>query len=344
MKSISSTVIFSCLSVVMLFLFGMSDIAFAQEENLPLMIEPIYPENHNPETVGYFDLSVNQGERQTLEVRITNQQDKEVLVSIKPANAFTHPSGGIIYENDIDSPDTRLLENAVRVAEYITVDETVTIPPRTSISIPIDLHVPEVEGQTFLGGILFTTYGEENENQEEVEDGTANFVIKTETVHAVAVQMNLVNEVGSDFLLGNAGFIPETAQVYSEMTNHAQKIQDGITGTYFVTDGEGNELFSGKFGPFNMAPNTAIRFPIRWGHEMLEDGKYTLHMEGLSGDKTFESSETFTIENSDVEKYVEHTQTDLPQAQIEKGIPMWGWVIGAVLFGLIMFFIGRRRQ
>jgi hypothetical protein len=331
------------LTLLGVFLIFSGQYAEAEEAKLPLIIEPIYPENQNPLTKGYFDLRVTTGDNQSLSVRITNKEDKEMTITMKAANAFTNPTGGMMYEQKIDSPDTVLLNDAVFMADNIKIEETVTVPPLSSLDVPIDVTVPELEGQTFLGGILFTTQGAEAEQQQEVEEGTANFVLKTETIYAIAVQLNLQTEVPSNFLFGKAGFSTETAQVFIEMTNNAQKIQEEITGTYSVLDDGGNDLFSGKFGPFKMAPKSKIRYPFEWGHETLEDGTYTLTIEGTFGGEKVSSSEAFTIKSKDVEEYMEKTKPNLPEAQVNRGIPTWIWILGAVLFGIVMFLLGRKR-
>ncbi|HEO8419712.1 TPA: DUF916 domain-containing protein [Yersinia enterocolitica] len=314
----------------------------AEEASVPLTIEPIYPENQNPQTKGYFDLSVNSSEAQTLQVRITNNEDKEVTISIKPANAYTNPNGGMLYEDELDSTDTVLLEDAVRLAEFIKVEETVKVPPSTSVEVPIELTVPELDGQHILGGILFTMQGEETETQQEAEEGTANFILKTETVYAIALQLNIPNEVPDNFQFGEAGFIGETGFVFMEMSNDAKKIQEKIAGTYSVSDKDGNELFKGEYGPFKMAPKTKIRYPIQWNDETLEDGDYTLNIKGKVDGKEVSTAKPFTINNKDVTEYVEKTQAT--QVKVDNGIPIWVWIIGAVLFGLVMFLIGKRRK
>jgi hypothetical protein len=336
--------IISCLLVAILVLNGLSFSDVKAQENLPLIIEPIYPENQNPKTKGYFDLSVNPGEVQSLKVRITNNGDEELTVRMKTANAYTYPTGGMMYEVEINSPNTILLDDAVRLTEYLSIEEAVKVPPQSFVDVPIELRVPQLDGQNLLGGILFTTQGKEAEQQQEVEDGTANFVLKTETVYAIAVQLNLPTTVTSNLSLGEAGFIPATAQVFIEMMNDAHKIQEEITGTYRVTNEDGNELFSGDFGPFKMAPKSMIRYPFHWEHETLEDGTYTLDIQGNIEDQEFSNAKKFTIKNKDVQEFVERTQPNVPQANVDNGIPTWVWVIGGVLFGIVMFLLGKRKK
>jgi hypothetical protein len=331
------------LSITGLFTWDSQCRVFSAEAQLPLLVEPIYPENQNPQTKGYFDLHVKPGDKFSLSVRLTNKKDEEVTVRMKSANAFTNPSGGMMYEQEIDSTDTVLLEDAVRMADYMKIEEIIVVPPLSSVDIPIEVIVPETSGETLLGGLLFTTQGQATEEQQDVEEGKANFVIKTETVFAIAVQFNLPGEVAQDFFLGKAGFLPQSAHLFIEMTNNAQKIQEDILGTYTLLDNEEIELFKGEFGPFKMAPKSRIRLPFQWGHETLASGTYTVIIEGTFGGERITASEGFQIGDEDVEEYVEKTRPVLPEAQINKGIPTWIWIAGAILIGIIMFYIGKRR-
>lgn len=317
--------------------------AKAQDTKLPLTIDPIYPKNQNPQTKGYFDLSVHSNEKQLLKVRITNNEAKQITVNIKPANAFTNPSGGMMYGKEINSPDTILLPNAIRMAKYIGVQKSVTVPPSSSAEIPITIKVPKTNGQTLLGGILFTMQGNQTEKRQSVKKGTANFVLKSETVYAVAMQLNLPNKVATHFLIGQAGFSPENGNVYIEMTNDSQKIQEGINGSYTISNESGKKLFDGNFGPFKMAPESKIRYPIQWRAKTIDNGNYIIMLNGNVDGTKFKVTKKFTIGSNDVKEYAQKNQSNLPQTNVNKGISKWVWIIGAILFGVIMFFIGRRR-
>jgi len=321
-------------------------ITFSQEQSLPFTVEPIYPQNHNIQTKGYFDLFVKPGEKQTIQVRVTNNENKETTISIKSADAYTNPVGGIMYDVNIESPNTALLKDNVRLSKYLQVGETITVPPLTSIEVPIQVSVPDINVQTMLGGIIFTRKGDESRQQENTEEGTANFIINTETNIAIAVQLNVMDkEEQSNFSVGEAGFLPETSQVYIEMVNDAYKIQEDIAGNYEVINEQGHVLFEGQFGPFNMAPKTKIRFPIQWGNETVEDGDYNITVDGSIAGRKINQTIPFKIGVEDIEKFVEKNQRNLPEARVEEdGMPIWVWVVGIALFGIIMFLVGRKKS
>ncbi|WEG13231.1 DUF916 domain-containing protein [Pullulanibacillus sp. KACC 23026] len=324
--------------------------AMAQDSTIPLTIGPVYPKNQNPQTKGYFDLSVHANTKQTLSVKITNNQDRPVKISIAPANAFTNPTGGMMYKQNLDSSDAVLLPDAIKMANYLKVEKSVTVPPSSSVVVPIQLTVPDTGGQNLLGGILFTIPGTQTQTKQQAGKGKANFVIKTETVFAVAVQLNLPNKTASHFVVGNAGFAPNKGTAYIEMANDSQKIQDGVTGTYTVSTNNGKKLFSGQFGPFNMAPKSKIRYPIQWQNKTLNHGNYLIHLNGKVGDTTLKATKKFTIGSNEVKQYAQ--KYNPPQAATgNKGQPMWVWIGVALLFviivvlvGMIVFLMGRAKR
>nr|WP_106781029.1 DUF916 domain-containing protein [Lysinibacillus timonensis] len=326
---------------IWIFLVGNVEFVEAQDANMPITVEPKYPDNHNNETVGYFDLNVNPGDQQSIEIIITNKEDKEIKVNLASAYAFTNPTGGIMYKELIDSSETILLDNGIHIKENIQVEESVTIPPQSSVTVPIEFSVPQSNGETLLGGVLISTQGNTIQQQQEVEEGTANFTVNTEMVIAMAIKLNLPNSVDSNFQLGEAGFNGELAQVYLEMINDAQKIQEEVSGSYSITNQEGQELFNGEFGSFKMAPKTKIRYPIQWGYETLEEGNYTLNIQSES--LNLNEIKEFSIKDEDVVQFVEQSQTNVTVAKEEGGMPSWVWIAAVVLVGLLMFILGRRK-
>lgn len=327
---------------ILVVLFSLPMYASAAEAQSTMQVVPIYPPNQVPVTKGYFDVDVKPGEQLTLYVRLKNSDKKPITVQVELANAYTSPTGGIFYESEIDSDDTMLLENAVPMTDYLQTEESVKIPAGESFEVPIQVKVPESDGETLLGGILLTQVAEEKaEDAEKTGKDEAKFVVNTETRYAIAIKLNLENKSEPNFSLGKAGFISETAKVFIEMKNDAQLIQGEIEGSYSVLNNEGTELFKGVMNPFNMAPKSKIRFPFAWDQESLEDGTYTLALKGHAGKKEFSTEENFTISNKEVQEYAEKTN---PDAELKQGIPTWVWIVVAIVFGIIMFFVGRRKK
>lgn len=328
--------------IAFIFLLSLPAYASAAENREAMDVQPIYPDNQVPTTKGYFDVDVQTGEDLTLHLRLKNNDEEPITVRVEKANAYTSPTGGIYYKEEVNSEDTELLEDAVRLAEYITVEESVTIPANESLDLPVQVSIPEVDGETLLGGIQVTQIEEKKEEETVTSDDEANFTVNTETTYSVAIKLNTSKISEPEFSTGQAGFIAETAQVFLEMVNDAHLIQGEIEGTYSVLDNEGTELFTGEAGPFNMAPKSKIRHPFPWNHETLEDGDYTLVFNGRAGEQEFTAEENFTISNEAVEEYAEIINPS-PVVDQNQGIPAWIWICAIIISGAVLFLLGRRK-
>ncbi|WKA58330.1 DUF916 domain-containing protein [Planococcus shenhongbingii] len=324
------------------FLFFVPTITLAAEPTSSLEVEPIYPENQVMETKGYFDVDVLPDEQVTMHLRLRNNEETPIDVRVEKANAYTSPTGGILYQLETESEGTTLLDDAVRLADHMETEEMVTIPALESVDLPVQVTVPDIDGQTLLGGIKIIQLTDTKEAEGEAGKDEATFTIDTETAHVFAIQLNLPTNAEPDFSTGKAGFTAPTAQVYLEVINDAHLIQGNIEWTYSVLDHTGTALFDGTVTTFNMAPKSKIRFPAAWNHEELKDGSYTLVANGQAGDQVIEVEEPFEISTEEVEEYAEVIN---PTAVVEGGdIPMWVWVSIAVAFGVIMFLLGQRRK
>lgn len=333
---------FARVLITILFLFTLPLYASAAPSSL--QVEPVYPANQVPETKGYFDVDVVAEEQVDFQLRLQNTKDVPITVRVEKANAYTNPTGGIFYDTSIDSEDTMLLEDAILLADALKTEETVTIPANESFDLPIQVTVPQTDAQTLLGGIQVTQVEEATEEEgQELEKDEANFVLKTETTYAIAIQLNLPIKSEPNFSTGKAGFIAPTAQVFLEVINDAQLVQGDIAWTYSILNETGTKLFGETVTTFNMAPKSKIRFPFPWNHEELTDGSYTLVADGHAGDQVIAVEESFEISSEEVAEYAE-VINPTPDIEEEGEIPMWVWISIAFAFGIMMFLLGKRRQ
>jgi hypothetical protein len=332
-----------------LFIIGLcfvgTENAFSEEGGPPLSIEPIYPDNQDAKVKGYFKIRVEPNQKQTVKIRITNNLEDDQKVIIQKANGFTNPVGGMLYRETIDSNDSILLDDGIKLVDHIDVESEVTIAGKDTVEIPIDISVPDVDSGTILGAVRIVTEGKADEKSVEVEEGTANFVLQTETAQSIAIQLDLPKTVEPSFSMGKSGFTLNGPSAYMEMKNNAQMIQENLSGEYHLEDTDGNQLFQGEIPTFNMAPKTQINYPFQWNNETLEDGDYTLFVTLNANGEEVVAEESFTIGNDEVEEYVERNQPVVPEGQVENGIPIWVWILaGAIILAGVMFWLGRRNR
>jgi len=317
-------------------------VASAGAAEQPMSVKPILPENQKAGVHGYFNLLVNSGDKQTIYMQITNNKKENIVVTFAPANAYTRPEGGIFYDAEIDSPETILLDKFFSLSNYISMDKEVIIKPNETVNVPIEVTVPDMKSGSILGGVLISEKAPASEDvKEETKKDEAKFKVITETVFAVAIQLDLPDMPAPAFSFGKAGFNPVGPNVFIEMRNDAPMIQRQISGVYKVTNKDGQELFAGKFEPIIMAPKTQINFPMHWDSAALEPGEYTLSITANVAGKEIIAEENFNINNAAVEKYAE--KANQPIAKTQTGTLYFIAIPVVVILGGFMFWLGKRK-
>jgi len=317
-------------------------VASAGAAEQPMSVKPILPDNQKTGVIGYFNLLVNSGDKQTIYMQITNNKEENIVVTFAPVNAYTRPDGGIFYDAEIDSPETILLDKFFALSNYISMDKEVIIKPNETVNVPIEVTVPDIKSGSILGGVLISEKAPTSESiKEETKKDEATFKVVTKTVFAVAIQLDLPDMPTPAFSFGKAGFNPVGPNVFIEMRNDAPMIQRQISGVYKVTNKDGEELFAGKFEPIIMAPKTQINFPMHWDSAALEPGKYTLSVTANVAGKEIIAEENFNINNAAVEKYAE--RSNQPIAKTQTGALYFIIILGFVVLGGLMVWLGKRK-
>lgn len=334
---------FAFLSVLFIIVYTTSFTCLASTKVAaqPITVKPILPSNQKTGVTGYFNLSVNSGDSQIIYMQITNHKMESVDVTLVSANAYTRPEGGIFYDK-VSSPETILLDSSFALSEYIFTDPSITISSNETIKVPIKITVPDIKSGTILGGILISETADTGKAaNEDTKAGEAKFKLKTKTVYAVAIQLDLPNTPTSAFSFGKAGFTSSGAKIFIEMRNDAPMIQRDISGTYTVTKKGGEKLFGGKIVPMIMAPKTQINYSFPWSGT-LESGNYILSIAAsvAGGDVTIDRS--FTIEEKEIEEYSQKTNQLIVKT---KSYTLYFIMISATIaFGALIYYIVRRKR
>ncbi|KGR74920.1 WxL protein peptidoglycan domain-containing protein [Ureibacillus sinduriensis] len=316
-------------------LVGVQSTILAQET--PLEVHPVYPMNQKEEVKGYFQLAVNPDEQQTVKVKLVNKTVESLNVRIEPSNGYTNPEGGMLYEKELNSEDASLLREASEAKNFFKVKESITLEPQQTLEIPIEIIVPSRANGTFLGAVKFVVEGNK-ENEKKTKRGEANFVLKTEIAHAMAIQLDIGELPPPEFTLGDAGFNQIIGKVYITMINQAQRIQEAIEGTYLLQNEQGEIVSEGEFGPFKMAPTTRIRFPFAMGTKPLREGTYRLAVTMNVNGKEIIEEKDIIIGSKALEEFAERSSSTTVAVQ-GNGMPGWGWALIGGLVAVIIFFL-----
>lgn len=127
--------------------------AFA--DNSALGVDPIFPESQIDPKTGYYDLNVQPGQQQDLQMTLLNGGSKPLRVHISANPASTNDNGVIEYGKNKIKVDSSLKAN---VGKMITLPKEVTIPANSTTTVTAKLAVqPEHFDGIAVGGLSFVT-------------------------------------------------------------------------------------------------------------------------------------------------------------------------------------------
>lgn len=317
-----------------------------ENHSTPIEVTMDYPENQNPAVKGYYELNTKANQNQTLTLKLKNNTEEAINVSLNPANAYTSETGDIAYLPESNSNKLKLIENSIEMKKYIKVQESVSIEPKTIQEIPVEVTTPDAQEGTFLGAVLVQYEWKKIEESAQANDGEANFITKVQMENRIAVQLNLPAEAPGNVSVGKFG-VEDDESMYFELKNEAQRIQGDISGHYTVTNESGEVVHEKELAAFKMAPKTEVKHPIEFGEGEITEGVYTVDVKLNVEGRDLVSTGEIEIEEEFVEKQTERregSQHSETQSEDQGGIKLAIYIVIGLLFGILMFGLGRRKK
>jgi len=202
------------LVILLLLSFSVNPLFIVQaDENVGYSVQAELPDNQLDPSVSYFDLRVEPGQEQELQVTVFNHENEEITVRTVVYNASTNRNGLVVYEEQEEIDESL----KTPISELVTFEETEwTIPAASAEVITATLNTPEASFDGIkLGGLHFEKVMEDtgaeeginiqnkydyviglqiSENDEEVEPALALASVAPELVnHRTAVVANIQN-------------------------------------------------------------------------------------------------------------------------------------------------------
>lgn len=307
-----------------------------------ISVKAILPENqHNPD-VTYYDLRVTPGQTQEVKLEINNAGDKEENVTIALTDARTSRIGDIDYsvvENY--KKDSSLSTGLTDIAK---VESTATVPAKGSITVPIQIKVPQepFDGM-ILGGVTVT----QPEGQTSKSSKSKGMQIENRV--SITVGMKLTEsdtpvEAALDFVGAKAGQEAGRNQVEVTLQNHEPTVLEKIDyEAKLYKKGENEVLHERKVSGYRFAPNSSFTFPISWEGERFEQGTYRVKLTAVSQEtgQKWQWDEEFEITAEEAKK-LNDKAVDLEEK------PMWYYYlligIGVLVVLVVILLILRNRK
>lgn len=319
-------------------LFGAPQ-SLVEAAELNFSVKAILPENQIDKKQNYFDLRVKPGEKQTIEVEVTNSGDEEIEVDMYLAAASTNIKGVISYP-DPKSEDFKYDDTLkYPLPEIAKMPESVKVPAKSSVKVPIELSVPEEEFKGMIvGGIQFMKKEDESDSEEQ----GGGMGVRNKFMYRIGLKLTEEDDaVETDMkLLGvHAGQVSYRNVIYANLQNTEPAVMEDLSVEAKVyPKGSKNLLYQQKTSDMRMAPNSNFEFPISIGNKAFKAGKYTLHLVATAADdKRWEFTKDFEITSDEAKKYNEESAVEL---EYEPNLWLWiGIGIGVVLLLIILIVV-----
>lgn len=263
-------------------------------ERVGFTVRAKLPDNQIDKTRSFFNLKVEPGLKQTLEVEVinTSQEDREVQVELN--SAMTNANGVVDYSIQNVEYDQSL---EIPITEMASLrEDTVIVKAGQTASVFIELDVPE---QSFpgivLGGLTFS-----EANSSDSKDSTTEGVsLGSQYAYTIGLVLTEGEELEVDnlnLLSVEPGVVEGRKVIQATIQNDQAKIIRGITvEAELFKAGSQDVLREHTDSNLEMAPNSNFPFAIPWGRQPLEQGDYLLKMKAYTDTDEWIWEEKFEV-------------------------------------------------
>lgn len=331
--------LFALLLVGVMMLFLPHSLVEAAE--VSYTVQTKLPENQRNTDKTYFDLRMKPGQQQTVEMILTNKAEKEVTVDLHIADGMTNINGVIDYKK----PDEVLFDETLKtpMTSIAKIVSSVTIPAKGEITVPIELHMPEVEFNGMIIGAVVLRQVEEDDPEKGEKKGMGVHNVFQHQVGIVLTEND--NPIQPDMLLlgVKAAQVNYRNVVEATLRNPEPTVMEELKlEAKIYPRGSTTVVYEETKEQLRMAPNSRMDYPIWLGKKPFKAGNYTLKLVATAGEQKWEFSEDFVITRKEADEFNKESAVELDQEV------NWLLYIGIglgviVVLGVIGFMIARHQ-
>ena len=251
------------------FLASVLALAFTASANIGgFSVDPIFTENQNPQTRGFFDVRVNPGERQELSINVSNSGDEDITVEISLNTVGTNRNGNIAYTTMGEADETMAFPFA-DIASLGIVGNEIMVPAGQTVTVPIYADIPAEGFDGVVLGSIVALLGITEEER------AAAGMIVNRFANVVIVRLEGREVTGApEFLLGDvaAGIVNHRGSVIAQVRNVRPMSVIGVEAAAQIYPvGSSDPIFARAGVSVDFAPNSIFNF------SMVDQAGFGLH-------------------------------------------------------------------
>lgn len=262
--------------------------------------EVIMPENQKNKEVGYYDLAVEPGKVDSVQLKLNNLSPKPITLLLKYSSAKTNSNGVIEYgpNNLMEDPSLHY-----DFSDIVTGPDKVAIEPKQSETVSLVIRSPKEPFDGYIaGGIQIMPQDNlktaSAKDQSVVTNKFAFLVgmllsekdVSTEKPELVFNSVSVDDEKGGDQLILN---FSNVRPVFAEEMSVDIQVKNKANGRV---------AFSLNKRKMRMAPNTQINLPIDLQYRLTEAGNYTIYSTiTVRGGESWSWEQEFSLSEKEVQ-------------------------------------------
>lgn len=326
------------------FVFAVPTAAHASGEgtDVGFVMSAILPENQNSKNT-YFDLRMQPGQTQDLQIRVTNTGTEEILVNVEAISASTAESGFIDYK-------TKDVQDETLKTPFSTIatpkQPELKIPAGESVVTEITVKMPQEEYDgVILGGISVTLDPLKQESAEK-ESGEGMQIVNAYSYVTGVILSETDTEVVPDFegIRAYADMLHNRPAVYIELRNRPAAIAKDVQMDIQVFQDGGSEPKWQESKLIEFAPNSLLRYGLMITDGDLQPGSYLSKVKLEKDGKIWEFELPFEIASDKAQEINDNSFSQNPtETVVQPALPLWVIVaiiaLAVVLIGLLILIL-----
>lgn len=305
-------------------------------------LRAVIPENQVDLKNTYFDLRLQPGQTQTVQLRLTNGYSEAIRISLSLHTASTGRNGIILYE-ERDSFDQSLAYKGQDYAQILQSEVTVPAGEEKFADIKITMPTASFDG-CLLSGIYATA--EPVNGQVNTSTATENIQLSNHYAYTIGLKLTQNDKhVSPELHLKSIqpALVNYRPMINVNLQNSEAVIIKGIqiNGEIF-RKGSDVALRTVDKNSVDMAPNSNFDLGFDWGDGTIKPGWYRLKLRATYKERIWEWDEEFEVKAETVDQINQDSLFKAPKV-------VWPYiVIGllslTILLMLLFLILGKRRK
>lgn len=308
-------------------------------------VRALIPDNQIDNTLTYFDLNMEPGQSQALEVEVVNETDQDIEVDVNTISASTNRNGVIDYK----TPEIRDKTLQHPFSELSAVENnSILVPANGTSKAVVTVTMPEdsYDG-VVLGGMVFTKAGDE---QKMTQPGEATgMAVRNVYSYVVGVKLSETGAVvAPDFEIEavEAGSVNYKPAMIHHIRNKEAAIVKDMSLDVAIKNADGKVMEQVERSGVDMAPNSVMPLAVTTSGE-LAAGEYTSEVTIRHEGREWTYETKFTIGSTEADQI--NTAVPGSEKSVQNNTLLIILVAGAfaalvVIILLLLVILFRRRK